>query len=188
MHRRYLNSISTEYDEIPGPEDDETVGLVRRLHDSPINHDYCNVNVLTCITGYVFRILIVFVVYPINILNRIDDNSYSITFWFYNALYGIIWGMQSAAFSSITEEIEPKYHESRRIEKMNLMFTSIITSFLILGVGLAWDNASPNRLWNVQGTSYIFALILLILMLYANRRKQTQSSSSTSTSTSSRVT
>ena len=177
MHRSYLNSLESGYEAVSSPnnrEDSESNSTsVNRLHDSPINHDFCNVNVLTCLTSYVLRVLIAFVAYPFNILDSSNKESYIVTFWFYNALYGIIWGMDAAAFAAVTEEIEPKHHDARKIERSRLVINGLICAILVIAVGLQWDSGNgTDRLWHVQGAVFIVCFVLMMALLYGNKYKQ----------------
>ena len=174
LHQSYLDSLKHRddgYDPIPGNGDIYGDATIRRLHNSTRNHDVCNVNILTCIVGFVARFFMVFIAYPLNFLDADDKDSYVITFWFYNAFYGAVWGMQSEAFEVIRDNIEPKYYDSRKIDRSKVLVTAIITAILVLSVGAQWEDGY-NRLWYVQGISYIFAFLLMLLLMWGNKRKR----------------
>ena len=137
-----------------------------------VRYDCSNKLVMLSIVTYIITILVTLIVYPLNVLDPINDDSYIWTFWIYDAIYGFFWGILSMAVEMIILEVQPK-HLVGRISGIKGFVREMTRAFGILVVGLLWDS-DLQWFWYVQAVSLMIALLLMIALVGTETTKRIQ--------------
>jgi len=123
------------------------------LHNE-IQYDFFNIYCLCGGFSLVVCIILTGVAFPM---------SNGVLYWFYNCIFGLVYGILVSSQEFIFLELQPK-EQSGKIRGQQLVIRTIIRAFEILIIGIMWAD-NYEYFWYWQTIFFAVILVLLVWMI-----------------------